>query len=665
MNYNQKANSHKKKLTVPIVLIILLAAVIIAVLAAKPQSVSKAGFAAEGSSHTVMIYMVGSDLETDYNLASGVLKNIESSGIDSAKNNVLVYTGGCEKFSYSESAGNTLYKLNNNKFEILENKETQNMGLADTLSEFVSYGTENYQTDSYELIFWNHGGGPVYGFGKDTNFDYDCLTLKELKEGLSNGLKNSRVKFEMIGFDACLMCNIETAATIKDYARYMVASQETEPGNGWDYSFLKQLNKDKISGDVLGKLIIDSYCEFYKKNYSDKYQITLSCIDLSKVDSLCKEFDKLFNQVQSFGISKKFSSISRSRSNTKSFGTFATNVLYDLVDICELTDNLDSSYTEKNGLKNTLNSLVVYSKSNMKNAKGLSVYFPYKDMVAAKDILNGDELVSFSKSYTKFINEFYYYFNEAEDFEEGLENEGAMVSSTKDKTDFEYLLSEKEYNNFASAKYYIFRKATFVKGDENYCLMCSSNDVELKGRTLYASYKNKTFYACKSKLDFNHSIPVPLFEDESSTKDNRLYTVPIVLQSFSDNISDWKIQSAWLRVKTSDTSDEVTIIDAVPISDDEENNSEVAPKQLLNISDYEVVSFPGFIRQPTRYENGQLKPLSEWKADIGVEGPEIKINKDIYFKKDFITVKGEKYYCVFCIKDIYGKTHMSEFIEMS
>lgn len=618
-----------------------------------------------GSSHTVMVYMVGSDLETDYELASGEMKEIEKSGINSKKNNVLVYTGGCEKFAYSGTGGNTIYKLGENGFEAVKNEEAQNMGASDTLSSFLSYCTENYKTDNYELIFWNHGGGPVYGFGKDVNFGYDCLSLSELKEGLSNGLKKSNVKLELIGFDACLMCNVETVAAVKDYARYMVASEETEPGNGWDYSCLKLLNKGKITGETFGREIIDSYYDFYEKNFSDTYQITMSCIDLSEFKPFSESFEALFNQIQSIGISNKFSSISKSRSDTKSFGTFATDVIYDLVDINELIDNLDSSYNEKEKLKASLKKLVSCSKTNMKNATGLSVYFPYKDMVAAQELIESGEPVSFSKSYSEFVKEFFYSFNNGGEFTQGLENEGSELSSDKDKTDFEYILSDKELENFASAKYYIFRKATFVKGDENYCLMFSSNDVTLEGKRLLASYKNKAFYACEGLFNKAKAMPVPLFEDENSTAENRLYTVPIVLQSFPDDITDWDIQPAWLRIKTSDTSDEITVLDAVPNTKNDEKKSDVAPKQLIDIYDYEIVSFPGYIRQPVRYKNGKLKPISEWKSGIGLEGIEVKTKHKVNFKKDFIAIKGEKYYCIFAIKDVHGKTHMSDFIEMT
>ncbi len=67
------------------------------------------------------------------------------------------------------------------------------------------------------LILWDHGGGAVSGFGYDehSNNEEDTLTIDKLKKAL----KESETKFEFIGFDACLMANIETAYSIKYYAK--------------------------------------------------------------------------------------------------------------------------------------------------------------------------------------------------------------------------------------------------------------------------------------------------------------------------------------------------------------------------------------------------------------------------------------------------------------
>ena len=51
-----------------------------------------------GTVETVMIYMVGSDLESYYGNASLDMNEMEAAGVDTAHNNVIVYAGGASKW---------------------------------------------------------------------------------------------------------------------------------------------------------------------------------------------------------------------------------------------------------------------------------------------------------------------------------------------------------------------------------------------------------------------------------------------------------------------------------------------------------------------------------------------------------------------------------------
>ena len=77
------------------------------------------------------------------------------------------------------------------------------------------------------------------GVGADGSSDNDQLTLAELHDGIASGLDSAKVgALDFLGFDACLMATYETASTLQDVANLMVASQELEPGYGWDYTSL-------------------------------------------------------------------------------------------------------------------------------------------------------------------------------------------------------------------------------------------------------------------------------------------------------------------------------------------------------------------------------------------------------------------------------------------
>ena len=95
------------------------------------------------------------------------------------------------------------------------------------------------------------------------------------------------MEFEIIGFDTCLMATLETAAALSPYGRYMVASEEIEPGTGWDYTAWLQAICDNPTADGLavGTAICDSYFAKCQAGQTDDIA-TLSVIDLAAVPKL-------------------------------------------------------------------------------------------------------------------------------------------------------------------------------------------------------------------------------------------------------------------------------------------------------------------------------------------------------------------------------------------
>ena len=94
---------------------------------------------------------------------------------------------------------------------------------------------------------------------------------------------------ELIGFDTCLMATVDVAAAFSDIGRYLVASEETEPANGWYYSeWVKALAENpQMDGAELGKIICDTYyagCEAV----GTQDNTTLSVTDLSKIKPLLR-----------------------------------------------------------------------------------------------------------------------------------------------------------------------------------------------------------------------------------------------------------------------------------------------------------------------------------------------------------------------------------------
>ena len=93
--------------------------------------------------------------------------------------------------------------------------------------------------------------------------------------------------FDFIGFDACLMGTLETANMLAPHAKYMIGSQELEPGTGWDYKAIGNCLAAEPAADALtlGKAICDGFYENCTANEQER-DATLALVDLSKIGAL-------------------------------------------------------------------------------------------------------------------------------------------------------------------------------------------------------------------------------------------------------------------------------------------------------------------------------------------------------------------------------------------
>ena len=121
------------------------------------------------------------------------------------------------------------FRLTDQGVEDMEYMSLRNMGEPETLTDFINFASQTYPASHYGLVLWNHGAGPVEGYGSDSNFDGDSLTLSELRQAVSTSFRGQE-GFDFVSFDACLMGGIETAACLDGMADYVIASPELGPG---------------------------------------------------------------------------------------------------------------------------------------------------------------------------------------------------------------------------------------------------------------------------------------------------------------------------------------------------------------------------------------------------------------------------------------------------
>jgi hypothetical protein len=161
------------------------------------------------------------------------------------------------------------------------------------LTQFIADGITEHRAGHYALIISDHGASWP-GIGPDEGSDYDVLDLAEITEAVSSGLEQAGVdKLDLLGFDACLMANYEVASAVAPLADRLVASQELEPGHGWNYGSLQVLADDPdTTADELGSAILAGF-EGQAQEQGTQDQITLALIDLTQmaaVDTALADF---------------------------------------------------------------------------------------------------------------------------------------------------------------------------------------------------------------------------------------------------------------------------------------------------------------------------------------------------------------------------------------
>ena len=335
--------------------------------------------------YTIMIYMNGSDLESEIGAATTDLIEILDSGLKSENANVIIFTGGAEYWQNDVIPANECaiwYVADGELFNITK-LGLQNMGEPDTLSDFITYAMSHFPAQKYGLIMWDHGGGAIAGFGHDEHFDYydeGSLTLLEMDYAFKKaGLSGQAL--EWLGFDACLMATVEMAQISSKYAKYLIASEDLEPGDGWDYKFLGLLNHyPYASGYLLGKEIVDTFMDFYGPN-SDEI-LTLSVIDLNKVQPVMDSMGALMKRCSYKLISGRyyFATLAKRRGNTKTFGEGSPrDSESDMIDIGDMAKQLEDLFPQEVAdIHSALNSAVLYNRYNSKiPLYGLSAYYIY------------------------------------------------------------------------------------------------------------------------------------------------------------------------------------------------------------------------------------------------------------------------------------------------
>lgn len=277
------------------------------------------------------------------------------------------------------------------------------MGKWENLVEFVKWAQANYPAQRYALVVWNHGSGwnkAAEAAGKGISYDDETgshITTQQLKQALA-----ATGKIEILSMDACLMQMMEVAYEARTGADYIVASEETEPGDGYTYNtWLAPLAaKPAMTQAELSKVMVDSYTDHYQSINQGATQSSIRTENLYKLGQLTNAW------VSAVMASGEVANVKNARTKAQAFYYSSNKDLGHFVKL--VNDGTQNAGVKAAGaeLLAFLNGSVIYHNratgSKYANATGLAIYVPssytaaYDDLQWAKDS-NWDDFTKWIK----------------------------------------------------------------------------------------------------------------------------------------------------------------------------------------------------------------------------------------------------------------------------
>ncbi len=584
--------------------------------------------AAAENSLTLMVYMCGSDLESGSGAATADLREITAACAGKKGISVLVLLGGTrswrEGFDPEELH---LVEIGARGRRELQRYPGMSMGSAEALSLLLTEGPAIRPAAEYALILWDHGGGPMEGLCFDELYradgkkaeqggrlgggsaGHDSLSLTELGQALEEAHFTGEDRLAWIGFDACLMSSVETAKACAPYADYMIASQETEPGSGWNYAFITEMEAGEPA-ETTGRRIVAHYTE----DKAETDMLTLALIRLDRIAEVTKATDAFFQAAGQKLTKETFSSLSRSRLRTKGFGRASTGSDYDLADLRHLTEQLAGTVpVEAAALQSALDEAVIETAGNQPHAGGLSLYSPYYNQERYADRwLETYTQWGILPGYRQFLRRYDTLWT-GESMADWSHLIGkSQPRSEADRQTVEITLTEEQLIHFADASCLILEDHGSESVFNQIYLM---EDLTLEGDTLRAEYGFDALYA----VDENGTAqtdPIPFIVREG------YYLLYATLEKSSLLVSTGESADGeeWMSIalQCRRNGQELEIVNIIPCVSGEGALNLGRETIQLDGNEWPYLRFSGIPREETRDGEGNLLPFLKWTTDRGI-----------------------------------------------
>ncbi len=346
--------------------------------------------------YTILIYMCASDLESDSatttqgGQATRDITEILSVSCPSNVN-VVLETGGTTKWSTKYNISATKigrYHVNNKSLALDAQLDQANMGDYETFRDFLEWGLTTYPAKKTGVIMWDHGGA-MEGCCQDDNYDGDTLLNSEVVDAVYEAriLSGVNNKLEFIAYDVCLM-QVQDIAEFNSYNfNYMIASQESESGTGYDYDqWLPTLYNNAAS--VNTATLLTKIADTFMNEQGSSSDQTQSVLDLSKMPAYYQAFEALAAKLRTVITSATaWNTFATLVDSCQKYGAYdyngSTYYLFDVFDVSQLFTKMQSSNnysacsSELTAVRTAFSNLVVYERHGSRTtAGGLSFFCP-------------------------------------------------------------------------------------------------------------------------------------------------------------------------------------------------------------------------------------------------------------------------------------------------
>lgn len=249
---------------------------------------------------TFFVYMAADNslnTEADMNIAQMVKS--------SSSSNVYIVVHLNIKRS-GESKKTQKLVIQNGKIAQVGATTVEDSGSDATFLNAMKWAVTDYPSDHLLVDVWNHGSGPLNRdilahrgvcYDDSTGNYMTDLKYKRAFDVIVNQYRGGK-KIDIIAFDACLMADIEVAYTLQNYSNYLVASQQTVPGPGYNYTDVLSLFAHSTPDPVtFARWIVTAYDHQYKPA-QESY--TLAAMDLSKLTPAVAATNTIAQQLTSY-----------------------------------------------------------------------------------------------------------------------------------------------------------------------------------------------------------------------------------------------------------------------------------------------------------------------------------------------------------------------------